>query len=369
VTRRRQFGSIRRLPSGRWQARYRDRTGEQHTAVYPTKSDAGRWLSAAEADMARGDWINPRLGRVTIGEWAEEWLRTTVHLKPKTRASYESILRTHLLPRFASVPIARVEQVDIRRFMAELSANGAAPGTVRNAYRVLRLVLGAAVGSGSLRANPADGLKLPRSERGSMVFLTARQVCDLADAIGSPYDVLVTFAAYTGLRAGEIAGLRVGRINLLRRTVDVVETIGEADGRLVTGSTKTYERRTVPLSPFLVDVLAGHVAPRASDPEALAFTSPEGGPLRHGNFYRRHFRPAVVAAGLPAHTCAALLIANGGHPKAIAELLGHSSITVTLDRYGHLFPSIAEALAEGLDATYRAAMAERRQLATVTSLH
>lgn len=132
MNRRRQFGSIRRLPSGRWQARYRDRTGEQHTGVYSTKSGAGRWLAAAEADMARGDWINPRLGRVTLAEWAEEWLRTTVHLKPKTRATYESILRTHVLPRFASVPIAHIEQVDVRRFVAELSDQGAAPGTVRN---------------------------------------------------------------------------------------------------------------------------------------------------------------------------------------------------------------------------------------------
>jgi integrase len=95
------------------------------------------------------------------------------------------------------------------------------------------------------------------------------------------------------------------------------------------------------------------------------FTSPTGGPLRHNLFYARHFKPAVLRAGLPEalrfhdlrHTCAALLIAQAGHPKAIMERLGHSSIHFTLDRYGHLFPGLDEALTDGLAATYRSSVA------------
>ena len=94
------------------------------------------------------------------------------------------------------------------------------------------------------------------------------------------------------------------------------------------------------------------------------FTAPRGGPLRHNLFYVRHFKPAVVRAGLPPalrfhdlrHTCAALLIAQGAHPRAIMERLGHSSIQVTLDRYGHLFPGLDAALTDGLEATYRASV-------------
>ena len=109
---------------------------------------------------------------------------------------------------------------------------------------------------------------------------------------------------------------------------------------------------------ILVDMLAS-----SEERDGLVFTDSRGGALRHSNFYRRHFRPAVERAGLPCatrfhdlrHTCAALLIAQGAHPLAIKERLGHSSITVTIDTYGGLFPSVDEALADGLEDTYRAA--------------
>lgn len=98
-------------------------------------------------------------------------------------------------------------------------------------------------------------------------------------------------------------------------------------------------------------------------PEDYVFTSPEGGPLRHSNFYRRHFRPAVERAGLPAgvrfhdlrHTYGGFLISEGAHPKAIMERMGHSSITVTLDRYGHLLPTLEEHLTEALNRSGKAA--------------
>jgi integrase len=120
------------------------------------------------------------------------------------------------------------------------------------------------------------------------------------------------------------------------------------------------------LPPFLVEELTVYLGDASDDSDAFVFTAPEGGPLRHNLFYQRTFRPAVRRAGLPPglrfhdlrHTCAALLIAQRAHPKAMQERLGHSSITVTLDRYGHLFPSLDEALTEGLEGTYRAALAE-----------
>ena len=110
--------------------------------------------------------------------------------------------------------------------------------------------------------------------------------------------------------------------------------------------------------------LAAHLENRPDDPDALVFTSPEGSTLNHKNFYRRHFKPTVTTADLPTemrfhdlrHTCAALCIALGAHPKAIQERLGHSSITVTLDRYGHLFPKLDETLTTRLDDLHRAAI-------------
>lgn len=143
------------------------------------------------------------------------------------------------------------------------------------------------------------------------------------------------------------------------------QSYSEVHGRLELGPTKTYQRRTVGLPRFLCDLLAQHVATSGAsdDPGAHVFTDTAGGPLRHSNFYRREFRPAVTAAGLPEalrfhdlrHTCVALLVAQGAHPLAIKERLGHSSIAITMDRYGHLFPSLDAALTEGLEDTFRSA--------------
>jgi integrase len=147
---------------------------------------------------------------------------------------------------------------------------------------------------------------------------------------------------------------------LLRGTVRVVEAASEVSGRLITGPTKTHAGRTVRLPRFLRDELAAYLASPPRDRDAFVFTAPKDGPLRHHNFYKRQFCPALVRAGLPAqirfhdlrHTCASLLIAQGAHPKAIQAHLGHSSIQVTMDRYGHLFPDALEHLADRLDAAH-----------------
>jgi integrase len=369
---------IRRARAGNgWEARYRDPMGKERCRTFATKRDAQRYLSRQSADIQRGEFLDPRLSRTTFQEWADEWLATTVHLKPKTRAGYESILQHHVLPVFAAARIAAVEQVDIRRFVAELAHSGAAPGTIRTVFNVLRLVFATAAGSGAIKVSPCKGVRLPRSERDEMLFLAPEQIVRLARAITPPYGTLVTFAAYTGLRAGEIDSLRVGRVDLLRGSVDVVESLADVKGKFVFGPTKTYARRTVRLPRFLCDELGSYLAERPTGRDDLVFTAPGGRPLRHNLFYARTFKPAVVRAGLPEglrfhdlrHTCAALLIAQGAHPKAIMERLGHSSIQVTLDRYGHLLPSLDESLTEGLERTYRESAAglepERGRVASI----
>lgn len=145
----------------------------------------------------------------------------------------------------------------------------------------------------------------------------------------------------------------------MRGKVNVVESASEVHGKLTKGPTKTYENRTVALPPFLRDMLAEQIADCAHDPDAFVFQSPEGGQIRHSSWSRRFFAPATSAAGLDGlrfhdlrHSCAALLIAQGAHPRAIMERLGHSSVTVSLDRYGHLFSSLDEALSDGLQSTW-----------------
>lgn len=356
--------AVKKLTNGKWEASYRDPAGKEHIKRHRTRAEADRWLASVKADMQRGEYVEPRLARLTFGEWADEWLSTTAHLRPKTRVGYESALRVHVLPVFGNRPIGSIQQVDVRRFVAEKVAGGAAPGTVRGARKVLRLVLNTAVGSGAIRSNPCNGVRVPASPKAEMVYLTGEEVEGLAQAIDPRYATLVRFAAYTGLRAGEICALRVGRLDLLRGRVLVAESVTEVERHgLVFSEPKTYERRSVTLPRFLREELSAHLAGRAVEPDHFVFPAASGGVLRHKHFYRTIFKPAVVAAGLPAqlrfhdlrHTCASLCIALGAHPKAIQERLGHSSITVTLDRYGHLFPKLDEELTERLDALHREA--------------
>ncbi len=356
---------VRRARSSKgWDARFRDPLGVERSRTFRTKREAEQFLARQSADMQRGQFLDPRLARTRFEEWAEEWLRTTVHLKPKTQASYESILRRRILPRFAGARIAAIEQVDVRRFVAELAQAGDEPGTIRNTFNVLRLVFATAVGSGSIRTNPCQGVRMPKSRRQEMLFLDPEQLLALADAITPRYRALVLLAGYTGLRAGEIGALRVGRVDLLRGALEVRESLADVKGKLIFGTTKTHSNRTVRLPRFLCDALTDHLADYPPVRDGLVFTSPTGSPLRHNLFYARHFKPAVARAGLPhalrfhdlRHTCAAMLIAQGAHPKAMMERLGHSSIEVTLDRYGHLFPSLDAALTDGLEATYQASL-------------
>ena len=359
--------AIKKLPNGRWEASYRDPAGRERVKHHRTRTEADRWLTTTKEQLNRGGYVDPRNGKRPLSSFASSWLESAAtHVRPKTWTHYESILRIHVLPTFAQQPIAAIGPAEVRGFLTERSKAGAAPGTVRSARKVLRLVLATAQADGAIRSNPCDGSRVAASPKAEMVFLTAEQVETLATTIDQRYSTLTHLAAYTGLRAGEICALRVGRVDLAKGRITVAESVTEVQSRgLHFSEPKTYERRSVTLPAFLVEKLTTHMKGRPDEPDAFVFTSPEGSTLNHKNFYRRHFKPALAAAGLPAemrfhdlrHTCAALCIALGAHPKAIQERLGHSSITVTLDRYGHLFPKLDELLTERLDDLHRAATA------------
>lgn len=340
------MASIRSSRSGTFQVRYRDPNGRQRARNFDRKVDATRFAAAVETDKVRGDWMDPRLGKVTFGEWAEEWLGQLGHLKPKTRLDYEMTLRRHVLPALADSPVGAIDKPAMKRFASDMTERGAGADSVRIAVQVTRHVLAVAVDAGALKANPATALRLARPAKAEKLFLRPEEVEALAQAIAPPYGTLVRFAAYTGLRAGEIGALRVKRIDFLRGRVEVAESVSDVAGELIIGPTKTYANRHVPIPTLLRDELAAYVADRRQDREEFVFTGPLGGPLRHGNFYRSKFKPAARAADLPEglrfhdlrHTYAAFCIASTADPYAVMRRMGHSSITVTYDTYGHLFP-------------------------------
>ncbi|MCB1245743.1 MAG: tyrosine-type recombinase/integrase family protein, partial [Acidimicrobiia bacterium] len=209
---------IRRHPEakGRCQVRYVDPSGRERATNFPRRVDAERFLVTVEADKLRGDWVDPRLARTTFGEWTDRWRGTIGHVKPYTRDGYESLLRVHVLPRFAEAPLVNIQLVDIQEWLSDLGRSGLSVSRIRQAYFLVGQILGAAVASGYLAKSPCVGVKLPRMQVREMRFLTAEEVETLAASIREPYGVLVYTLAYGGLRWGEAVALRRGRCELLR---------------------------------------------------------------------------------------------------------------------------------------------------------
>jgi integrase len=259
----------------------------------------------------------------------------------------------HIEPTWGRVPLAEVTPADVAAWLGRLSASGLAPATVRYIHRVLSLALAYAVLDGRLSRNPAEGVPLPRAKARPKRFLTHAEVDRLATGCGR-YSTLIYVLAYCGLRWGEVAALQVGDLDLMRRRITVHRAMAEVAGKAIVGTPKDHEQRDVPVPAFLVDELAQLVAGRAQD--ALVFPAPGGGFLRNGNFRRNVFNSAAERAGVHdvtphglRHTAASLAIAAGATVVVVQRMLGHSSPTVTLDVYSHLFADDLDTVADRLD--------------------
>jgi len=206
------------------------------------------------------------------------------------------------------------------------------------------------------------GTPLPRATRRSPRFITADEVDQLAGAVPERYEALILVLAYGGIRWAEAVGLKIGRVNLLRRRIEISETLSEVNGKLYAVPPKIWESRTIAIPPFVADALGAHIGRFTDgDPDGLVFTTDSGTPLRSANFRRNIWLPAIADIGQDGlrphdlrHTCASLLIAADAHPRHIKEHLGHSSIRVTMDVYGHLYEDSRDEIAERLDRQHSA---------------
>ncbi len=340
----------------RWYARYRDPRGKQLVRVFSRAKDANTFLTSVEGAKLAGTYIDPAVAQLTVGAWADRWLAGQTHLKPSTRERYAGILREHVGPRWGTVRLADVGHADVQAWVSELAASRSA-ATTRKVHRVLSLVLESAVKDGRLVRNVAEGASLPRVVQTERRYLTHPQVQALADECG-PYRLVVLFLAYTGIRFGELAALRVERLDLMRRRAIICESVTLVRGVQTWGTPKGRGRREVPIPRFLVDELAAHVAGKAHGD--LVFTGIKGGALRAQVFQRAVLTDAADRLGLDGmhphalrHTAASLAIASGANVKVVQQMLGHKSATMTLDLYGHLFPDQLDEVANALDAAVR----------------
>lgn len=343
----------RDVRDGRWLARWRDPTGKQCKKSFRRKLDAQRWLDQLNADRHRGQYIDPAAGKVLVRSLAETWAAGLSHLKPSTVARYRSIVGSHIVPTWGRWALAGIGHSDVAAWVSSLTEAGLRPGSVRQIHRVLSLILDVAVLDGRIGRNPAKQVKLPRQVRDEPRFLTPGELSRLVEVCDDGGDV-VAVLCLTGLRFGELAALRVRRVDVTRRRLDVVETLGEINGKLVTGTPKTHQRRSVPFPRLLVPRFEAACAAKASDD--YVFSSPLGGPLRLRNWRARVFEPACSKAGIAdlsphdlRHTAASLAIGAGANVKAVQTMLGHASAAMTLDVYAGLFRDDLDAVADALD--------------------
>jgi integrase len=338
--RRRRFGTIRRLPSGRYQVRYPGPDGVVRPAddTFATKTAAEKWLTLKESEILEGDWIDPDAGAVLVADYGATWIEERPNLRTKTVRLYTYLLRAHIAPHFANVTIAEVTLARVRRWRKKLLDSGVSEVTAAKAYRLLRAIFNTALDDGLIRRNPCRVKGADRETSPERPVLTVAQVYALADAIGPRYSALILLATFASLRWAELAALTPADIDLDACTVRVTRQIDyPRGGGYSFGPPKSKAgRRVVDFADLIVPDLRKHLA-AIDQADALVFTSPDGTPLRHSNFYRRAWMPALKVAGLEGvhlhdlrHTGNQFSADAGANLRELMERMGHDSMRAAL---------------------------------------
>lgn len=355
------MASIDKRSNG-YRVRYRDPVGKSRSRSFRRKADADRFAREVEVDKARGQWIDPRGADMPLADWCLTFLSLARSLAPTTQETYRRDLDRYVLPRFGAVRIGRIKPEEVEEWLNDELDAGVASSSVHRHYRTLRRVLQAAVEKDRLLSNPCDRVRPPKIATRDMTVLDWSQAVALAEAHSERFRAMIYLAVDSGMRWGELIGLRRGNVDTARRKVKVVEQIVRLnDGSFVRRPPKTSAGvRSITVSSSVASLLDSHLDQFSGDGvDGLVFPNAAGNPLAAASFYNNHFKPALTKAGVSCrfhdlrHSSVALAIADGAHPKAIQMRMGHSSITVTLDRYGHLFPELDEAIANAFDLRLR----------------
>ena len=365
--------SKRKAP-GRYRVRWYDHSNNDRMKTFEKKVDASNYRTQLETRLGDGSYRDPAAGKALLAEVAEDWFSAQINWARSTRARYRGVLDKHVLPRWGTTQVSRIQFDDIAQWMSQLLRESTeqgkplSPAALKKIHVVLRSILAYAIRSNRIAFNPALGVPLPKHIAKEHIYLDNVQVEALANACGE-YRLLVLFLAYTGVRWGEATAIRVKRVDLQARRARITEAWAY-DKELYLSPTKTHANRSVPLPAFLAEELRVLVDGR--DGDDLLFTAPRGGTLMLRNFLRRHFTKAIKAAGLEGlgitphklrHTAASLAISSGANVKVVQTMLGHKTATMTLDVYGHLWPDSLDEVADKLDQQRTGALSQARKRA------
>lgn len=359
-----------------YEVRLRDPAGREYSRTFTARKAAEAYEVEQRAQRARGTWVDPRRGDVPFSEVAQAWLAGSPSKRGSGLARDESIVRNHLLPAIGDRKLGSLTPRDIQALVTMWS-QGAAPRTVRRQYGVLTAILNQAVASDLIGRTPARGVRLPTlADKRTRNIIGGERLTDLAEALGEDYGPMAYLGAVLGLRWGECAGLKVGRIDFLGRTITVTEQRTRGlGGRMVECPPKSAAgRRTLSVPAPLMAMLSEHLRKRgvtAADPDTYLFVGDHGGPLEYSGFRQRVWQPACQAIGLPnlgfhdlRRANATELVRSGVDVKTAQTRLGHSDPRLTLAVYAQATNEADRTAAEKLGEAWMGSRSRRDQQQT-----
>ena len=355
------------LRGDRWLVRWRDENGNQCKRSFTKRKGRNPETSAEafdaqrQADEARGEWIDPRIGKTPFGEYAPVWMKSRLH-KRGTAETYELHLRNHILPALGNFALAAIRPTTVQQWVKDLqTAKGLAPRTIETVYIIFASIMRGAVRDGYIRRTPCADIRLPEVTKTQVRLLTPVQVVELAAAMPERYRVLVYLGAGAGLRQGEAFGLALDRIDAPSGMIVVDQQVIVVERRPILASPKTSASlRDVPMPAFVLEAVNEHCDQLGITGSQVLCRTPRGGLLRRDYYNREIWKPALAKAGLPSdttfhdlrHTFASTALAEGVPISEVSRWLGHKSITTTVDLYGHLVPEASGRARDALDRAF-----------------
>ncbi|MFC7864758.1 tyrosine-type recombinase/integrase [Streptomyces murinus] len=373
----------------RYRARYVGPDGTEKSKSFPDRQKrlAEQWLAHIEADMARGQYIDPRAARITFQQYAETWVETQ-GADPNTQASMESQLRLHAFPHLGSRPLGSFQPAHIRDRVRKLQENGVRGSYAWTIYSNVRAALSAAVDDGHLPRNPcaARSVRPPTVDTKRVAPWTTERLFAVRAGMPERFQAMVDLGGGCGLRQGEILGVAVDAIDFGSDTLHVVQQLKLSRSKAVFAPPKGGKLRDVPLPAPVTDALRAHmkrfppveitlpwkVADGPSVTKRLIFTGPRGGHVWRTSLNEEVWKRALASADvIPERTpgqsyaesrengmhalryfYASVLLDAGENNKALAEYLGHADPGLTLRVYAHLMPSSQEQTRKAITAIF-----------------
>lgn len=359
-------GNIKKRSDGRWETRITLQDGTRRSFYGKTRQEVARRLAEVLRDVDKG---LPVVGeKQTVADYLAKWLETVKPtIRSRTWLRYEEYVRLHILPTLGGMILSRVTPQHVQSLYAARLTEGLSPTTVSHLHTVLHAALDDALRLGLVQRNVSELVNVPRKVKQEMATLTPEQAKRLLEvAAADRLEALYVLALTTGMREGELLALKWRDVNLDTGNVQVRASLQKSEHGLEFAQPKTKRsRRNISLTLVAVDALRRHRVRQNEERLALGpvweemdlvFSNVLGGPLLKSNVLYRNFKPLLRKAGLPLirfhdlrHTAATLMLLQGVHPKVVSEMLGHASISITLDLYSHVLPNMQKDATAALD--------------------